>query len=184
MYGEEERMEPGEGEESINRSSRVKLLTLLILILLILTPIILFAYFHYLPLNDIEAKVDHTYRNYEEKYNYSEVVLLINFTNSGAISHGFFLTGSVMFNTEPNTTFTNRIRMHPLDAGKTLSNVRNRVPVPNELLQDDYNTSISIGLLPFFNKYTTDGIVFFTLVWLLVIAAVSTSLVRSWRKER
>ena len=181
MYGEEERMEPGEDKESINRPSRVKLLTLLILILLILTPIILSVYLYYLPLNDIEAKVDYTYRNYEQEYNYSEVVLLMNVTNSGAISHGFLLTGSVMFNTEPNTTFTNRKYMHPLDAGETYPTVRNRVPVPNELLQDDYNTSVSVGLLPFFNEYNIGFMMIAGILWLVALAAVVITLIRTQR---
>ena len=71
MFVGEKRMEAGEDKESINRPSRVKLLTLLILILLILTPIILSVYLYYLPLNDVEVIVYDTSRETEmSNYNY------------------------------------------------------------------------------------------------------------------
>ncbi|MHA1807887.1 MAG: hypothetical protein ACXQTA_00125 [Candidatus Syntropharchaeales archaeon] len=164
--------------------SRTRLLVLLILVLLILVPLLVAAYIYYLPLSDVKAKVDYTYRNYEEEYNYSEVVLLTNVTNNGAISHGFLLIGKVVFTTEPDTTFTYTKSVRPMDAGETYPTVRIRVPVTNELLQDDYDTSVSVELLPLFNEYNTGFIVIAGVVWLVAIAAAVIALIHAQRDFR
>ncbi|MBN2229006.1 MAG: hypothetical protein JW779_05385 [Candidatus Thorarchaeota archaeon] len=164
--------------------SRTKLLVLLILVLFILVPLLLAAYLYYLPLNDVKAKVDYTYRNYEEEYNFSEVVLLTNVTNSGAISHGFLLTGKVIFITEPDTIFTYTYRMRSMDAGETYPEVRIRVPVTNELLPDDYDTSVSVELLPLFNDDNRSFMVIAGVVWLVALAAAVMALIHVRRDFR
>jgi hypothetical protein len=96
-------METGNGGKSTNRTSRVKLLTV-IFIILVLAPVILSAYLYYLPLNDIEVRVDRTYHVTEDGHNY--IGLLMNVTNKGGISHMVQFTGRVVFNSQPDTVFT------------------------------------------------------------------------------
>ncbi len=185
MFVGEKRMEAGEDKESINRPSRVKLLTLLILILLILTPIILSVYLYYLPLNDVEVIVYDTSRNTDPISNESYILLKMSVTNKGSISHYVYLTGSVVFSTEPDVVYTETSRSNlPIDPGATYPVIRVRVPVPVEVLQDPYEASCSVTLPPPVNKYDIGLIVPATIVWLVGITAVSTSLVMSRRKKR
>lgn len=179
-------MEARNNEETTNRRSKAKLVTLLILVLLILVPTILSVNLYYLPLNDVEATIDATYRNFElssdPASNYSEIVLLENVTNKGIISHYVYLVGSVVFNTQPDTVFTYKYEsLSPIDSGQAIPNVRVRVPVPYEFSQDSYEASCSVVLPPLVNEYSTGFIVLAIAVWLVGFAAVSTFLMWSSR---
>lgn len=175
-------MEAGNRGASTNRPTRVKLL-ILILALLIVIPIALSVLFYYLPLNDVEATIYHTSPETEGDWSY--ILLYVNVTNKGSISHYVYLYASVEFSTEPDMVFTRTYSsLAPINADSTYPIVRVRVPVPSELLQDSYEAYCSVTLPPFINQYSNASIVFTTVFWLIGIGAVSTSLVRSWRKER
>ena len=182
IFGEEERVESGNSGASTNRPTRVKLL-ILILALLIVIPIALSVLFYYLPLNDVEATVYHTSPETEGDWSY--ILLKVNVTNKGIISHYVYLYATVEFSTEPGMIYTKtHSSLGPINAGSTYPIVRVRVPVPSELLQDPYEASCSVTLPPLVNQYSSAFIVFTTVFWLIGVAAVSTSIVRSWRKER
>lgn len=175
-------MEAGNGGKSPNRPSRVKLLTL-VFIFLTLAIIILSVLLYYLPLNDVEVKVDRTYRYTE--YGHDYIALKVNYTNKGSISHFVYYTGRVVFDSQPDTVFTETVRwgqIPPSDWHPELIPIR--VQVPNELSQTPYEASCSVTLPPFVNEYTTSWILLLGVVWLVALAAVLTSLVRSRRQAR
>lgn len=175
-------MEAGNGGKSTSRTSRVKLLTL-IFIILVLAPIILSAYLYYLPLKDIEVRVDSTYQGSEWGHDY--ISLRMNVTNKGSLSHVVQITGRVVFNSQPDMVFTGRTNLweiFPIDWHDP--GIPIRVYVPNELSQTPYEASCSVTLLPFVNQFSTPWIVLPGVVWLVALAAVLTSLVRSWRQTR
>lgn len=156
---------------------------ILILIILIIVPIALSVILYYLPLNDVEVNMNGSYRNYDSTYNNSEVVLLVSAANKGSISHYVHLTGTVVFGSEPDTAFTYTYSaIGPIDAGSTSGEVRVRVPVTNELLQDPYEASCSVTLPSAVNQYNMGLIMIASVIWLLGIAAVSTSIVRNRMK--
>jgi len=187
IFGGEERVEAGNDRASTNRPSKVRLL-ILILVLLIFIPIILSIFLYYLPLNDVEVTVDKTYRITEwGGSEHSLIGFSVNVTNIGSISHYFYLTGKVVFSTEPDMVFTETSRSNPpIDPGEMWSRVHIYVPVPDELLQDSYDASCSVTL-PSFADYighNAGWMVPAIIVWLVLIAAISTSLLRSRRKNR
>jgi hypothetical protein len=175
-------MEEGNGEASTNRRSRVRLLTL-ILILLILVPIILSVFFYYLPLNDVEVTVDKTFRDRYDEGNCA-IGFRLNVTNNGIISHYIGLTVKVIFDSQPDMVFTRTTFSYgPIDASETWRGFHVLVAVPDEVFQDPYEASCSVTLAPLVNQYNRGLIVLFAVVWLVGLAAVSTSLVRSRRKR-
>jgi len=109
---------------------------------------------------------------------------VVSVTNKGIMSHYVYLTGDVVFSTEPDTVYSTTSGSNPsLDPGATYPIIRVRVPVAEEVSHDPYEASCSVTLPPALNKYNTDGIMIFTVVWLVVIVAVSISLVRSRHDE-
>jgi hypothetical protein len=177
-----ERVEAGNGGKSPNRPSRVKLLTL-IFVFLTLAIIILSAFLYYLPLNDIEVAVDRTYRYTE--YGHDYIALKVNLTNKGSISHYVYLTGRVVFNSQPDTVFTETKGWGQIPPGDWHPDlIPIRVQVPNETFQTPYEASCSVTLPPLVNEYSQPWILLPGVVWLVALAAVLTSLVRSWRQTR
>jgi hypothetical protein len=170
------------GGKSTNRTSRVKLLAL-VFVFLTLVFIILSVYAYYLPLKDIEVRVISTYQGSEWGHDY--ISLRLNVTNKGSLSHMVHLTGKIIFNSQPDMVFTGRTNLWEIppmdwhDPGFPIY-----VYVPNELFQTPYEASCSVTLLPFVNEYSTPWIVLPGVVWLVGLAAVAISLVRSRRQAR
>jgi uncharacterized protein (DUF58 family) len=176
-------METGNGGKSANRTSRARLLTL-VFVFLTFAIIILSASLYYLPLNDIEVAVDRTYRFTE--YGDDYIALEVNVTNKGSISHYVRLTGRVVFNSQPDMVFTSRNPLSstfpPGEGGPVGFPIY--VQVPNETYQTPYEASCSVTLPPLMNEYSQPWILLPGVVWLVGLAAVLTSLVRSWRQTR
>jgi len=131
----------------------------------------------------VEVIVDRTYRVTEEMgMEVSYIVLNVNVTNNGIISHYVYLTESIALSSQPDMVFIETSRVSPIDPGATWQGVRIYVDVPDETIQDPYEASCSITLPPLSNEYNMGFIVPATVVWLEGLAALSTSLVRSRRK--
>jgi len=179
-----ERMEARNGGKSPNRTSRVKLLPL-IFVFLTLAIIILSVFLHRLPLNDVEVTVDSTYRLSYPDINKSYIGFTVSVTNKGSIPHYVYLTAKVVFSSQPDMVFTGITRSTgPIDPGATYHQIWLNVLVPNELFQTPYEASCSVTLPPLVNEYSTPWILLPGVVWLVALAAVLTSLVRSWRQTR
>lgn len=174
-------MEAGNGGKSTNRTSKVKLLTV-VFIILVLAPIILSAYLYYLPLKDVEVKVDHSYWTREDGHDY--IALKLNVTNKGIISHTVQFTGRVVFNSQPDTVFTQTTSWSEIFPSDWHTEYPIYVTVPNELSETPYEASISFTPIPFYNQYSAPWILLPGVVWLVGLAAVLASLVRSWRQTR
>ena len=175
-------MEAGNGGKSTNRTSKVKLLTV-VFIILVLAPIILSAYLYYLPLKDVEVKVDHSYWTREDGHDY--IALKLNVTNKGIISHTVRFTVRVVFVSQPDMVFTQSTSWWEISPSDWhLEFFAIYVHVPNELSLTPYEASISFTLIPFFNEYSAPWIVSPGVVWLVALAAVLTSLVRNRRQTR
>lgn len=182
MVGGAERVETGNRGKSTNLTSRVRLLTL-IFVFLTLAPIVLSVYLYYLPLNDIEVKVEETHWGTEAGYDY--IALRLNVTNKGSISHIVHFTCRVVFNSQPDKVFTQITRwgeIYPSDWHLLFPPTF--VFVPHELFHIPYEASCSVTLIPFVNQFSINWIVLPGVVWLIVLAAVLTSLVRSRRQTR
>jgi hypothetical protein len=176
-------MEAGNGRKSPNRPSRVKLLIPLLFVFLTLAIIILSVFLYYLPLNDVEVTVVDTYRLPYPDINQSYIGFTVSVTNKGSISHYVYLTGRVVFNSQPDMVFTGIYRhTPPIDAGATYRQIWLNVLVPNEIFQNPYEASCSVTLPPLVNGYSTVWIVPPTVAWLVGLAAVLTSLARSRRQ--
>jgi hypothetical protein len=185
IVGGAERMEVGNGGKSPNRPSRVKLLIPLVFVFLTLAIIILSVFLYYLPLNDVEVTVDATHRLPYPDINQSYIGFTVNVTNKGSISHYVYLTGEVVFSSQPDMVFTGIDRSEPpIDPGATYRQIHLYVLVPNEIFQNPYEASCSVTLPPLVNPYSTAWIIIPTVVWLVGLAAVLTSLARSRRQTR
>jgi hypothetical protein len=175
-------METDSEGKSRNRTSRAKLVAL-IFVFLTLAIIILSVFLYYLPLNDVEVKVDRTYRYTE--YGHDYIAIKVNYANKGSMSHYVYFTGRVVFSLQPDNVFTGTSSWGQIPPGDWPTElIPIRVQVPNELSQTPYEASCSVTLPPFVNEYTTSWILLLGVVWLVGLAAVITSLVRSWRQTR
>lgn len=164
--------------------SRSRLLIILILIVILAPIIASFVFLYYLPLNDVDVTLDRSYRLTEEMgMEVSYIVLKVNVTNNGIISHYVYLTGNIVFGSQPDTVYTEISRSNPpIDPGATWQGVRIYVDVPDEIVHDPYEVSCSITLPSPVHQYNIGWIVPAVLLWLVVLAFLSVSLVRSRRR--
>jgi hypothetical protein len=167
------------GKPSISR-----LLIVLILVVIIAPIIASFLFLYYLPSNDVEVTVYRSYPLTEEAgMELSYIVIRVNVTNNGIISHYVGLTGKVVFNSQPDEVYTyTSISYLPIDPGETLKGVRIYVDVPDEIVLDSYDASCSITLPSPVNEYNIGWIVPGALLWLVTLAFLSVTLVRSRRR--
>lgn len=167
------------GKPSISR-----ILVVLILVVIIAPIIASFLFLYYLPSNDVEVTV---YRSYplteQEGSEVSYIELKVNVTNNGIISHYVYLTGEVVFNSQPDEVYTETSRSNgPIDPGATWREVRIYVDVPDEIVLDPYDASCSITLPSPVNEYNIGWIVPGALLWLVTLAFLSVTLVRIRRR--
>jgi len=177
-----ERVEAGNGGKSTNRTSKVKLLAL-IFIFLTLAIIILSGYFYYLPLKDVEVRVEETHWGTEVGDEY--IAFRLNVTNKGTMTHTVRFVARVVFDSEPGiviTQWAGEREIPPSDWH--LLWPPTLVFVPGELLETPYEASCSVTLTHFVNEDNEPWIVLGGVVWLVALAAILTSLVRSWRQTR
>jgi hypothetical protein len=150
-------MEAGNGEKLKNRTSGIKWLAL-IFVLLTLAIIVLSGYIYYLPLKDIEVRVEETHWGTEAGDEY--LALRLNVTNKGIITHTVRLIAGVVFDSEPNIVFT-QLTYHweipPSDWH--LLRPSTLVFVPGELFETPYEASCSVTLVPFVNEDSKPWIV-------------------------
>jgi hypothetical protein len=178
------RMEAGNSGKSPNRPSRIGLLTL-VFVFLTLAIVILSVFLYYLPLNDVEVTVDSTYRLPHPDINKSYIGFTVSVTNRGSIPHYVYLIAKVVFDSQPDMVFTGIIHSTPsIDPRATYHQIWLNVLVPNEIFQTPYEASCSVTLPPLVNEYSTPWILLPGVVWLVGLAAVLTSLVRSRRQTR
>lgn len=178
--GEARMLNSSEAKDSGKRRSKGRLLVIL-LVILIAVPILLSVFFYNPPMSDFEAKVVSSDRYYKRELDRSYIVIIVNATNNGSSPEKFSLTGSVVFSTEPDTTFTEASgTWGPINPGDSYPDMLVLVSVPNELLQDNYDASVSVESFPFSNEKTNIGFIVITgIIWLVVLAAVVTALVRA-----
>jgi len=175
-------MEAGNAGKSKNRTSGIKWLAV-IFVLLTLAIIILSGYVYYLPLKDVEVRVEETHWGTEVGDEY--IAFKLNVTNKGTMTHAVRFIARVVFDSEPViviTQFAGRWEIPPSDWHVLWPPTL--VFVPGELLETPYEASCSVTLIPFVNEDNKPWIMLGGVVWLVVLAAVLTSLVRSWRQTR